>query len=92
MRNSFKFEGSGDKNKLFSNAFYKKLAVFDKDILEILGLEKQIDTFDDFFDLTTPNLKKLSTSISKDKSLIHKSMQKPTTSVKVVTNLKEEYS
>ena len=34
--------------------------MFDKNILEILGLEKKVETMEDFFELTSSRLKNLS--------------------------------
>jgi len=47
------------RKKVFTDAFYDKLALFDKNLLEILGLEKKVETFEDFFDLTSPSMKKI---------------------------------
>ncbi len=58
--------------------------MFDKNLLEILGLEKQVETFEDFFDLTSPTMKKIMPpQSSRGSELMNSSLMNNTTSVKV---------
>ena len=58
-KNPALINNDSQRKKIFTDAFYDKLALFDKNLLEILGLEKKVETFADFFDLTSPSMKKI---------------------------------
>ena len=74
-----------ERKRVFTEAFFKKLATFDKSIFEILGLEREVETLEDFFELTSPNLRKLSPSNSRIDRSVNKSMQN-TSTVKVLSD------
>ena len=58
-KNPALINNDSQRKKIFTDAFYDKLALFDKNLLEILGLEKKVETFAHFFDLTSPPMKKI---------------------------------
>jgi len=73
---------SGDdkqKKRVFSKAFYERLKLFDKNILEILGLEKKVETVEDFFELTSSKLKNLSPLRKTTDAFIRNDFGTPTT-------------
>jgi len=77
------------RKKVFTDAFYEKIALFDKNLLEILGLEKQVETFEDFFDLTSPTMKKIMPPQSSRGSELMNSSLMNATSVKFPKVAKE---
>lgn len=71
------------KKEVFSTAFYEKLEAFDKGILDLLGLEKKVETLEDFFEMTSAKLRNLSPAPERRSEVSIKSRPSVTPSVRV---------